>query len=1518
MEDKLIDNNINYNEANTKKIKILNYKKESVFSKVFFLWVFKIFNVSTLKKEDFNYYINSFIETNYNLNTNTLVNKFYYLWNELNYRNKKSNALIKTLFKCHLYYIALIFILSIINSFLDLALIHLFRVFVKMFTKLKEEDISKLIIIGVLFFFVKFFNLLLGRQCGFFQSYIGYTINSQLNAVVYNKVLLSSLNLIEKKSIDNNIKNIKNKNKEERKNNKNVQIYNSNNNISNNTDTNEKDSYDKEEKNDVLKSYSKHSSFIINKADNINNSLNDTSFKKITSKNKNKSKLNTEKIDKNNKYSEGEIINLIQIDGSKVSNFFKGGHRFIIIPFKILFYIIYLIYLFSYNFVFGFLFVIISAYLNYLLQKRNRQYNKNLLLARDKVSKIVSELFNSLKIIKLYGWDDEFSNKIIENRENVLYYIYCIFKNSIISITVNTVIPVLCVISTLGGYQLFSGDINIEDAFTCSLAFNTIKTNTKSMNFKINQINEIIISCNRIENFIRQSDIEYKSSSIDNLIYNKCNSDSINKINNDNNKLYNVLKEESFYFENINLNEVSIYLKDIDFSWNKPSIGDINSKDSNSVNNYSNNELDSLDKSNSSIISTDKQYNLSLNNEYDASISINKLIIYKKEFVVIIGKVGSGKSSLLNAIINEMHILPHKHNINYDNTSKNNNNNNELFFVNGNLSYVSQMHWLENKTLKENILFNKELDQNKYNNIISICQLNKDLDILPGGDNTEIGEKGINLSGGQKARISLARSIYHDNDIYLLDDPLASLDNHVGNSILNNCILNYLKDKTRILVTNNLDIIDKADKIVYIDKGSIKFIGSYNELIKSQYYDNIISKAYINKLDLIKSSSTEIDINNKENYSEDCKLLDLKSSFSDNINNKFTSNYNINNNKIQCFNQNNININSTTSININNSNLTKEEIKEEGEVSWQTFKEYINLMNGYKFILLLLLLYMLTNCTSYIADIYLKYWKKEGSTINKWRGFFTYSAISLSSFIFIIIRLYITFRSSITMSRYIFKTMINKLIKAPINLYHDTVKKGMLVNRLTKDIVTVDRSLVNDYRSLLGSIVDLFLCFVINAIFYAYLLLYLPISLFFGYIIIKKYRSSARELTRYQSISRTPIAHSISEVVSGAIIIRAYNLSNLYKTKFLNHLDFNLSIKFMLNGVNCWFNLYQNIVSIIFLLIQIIIIIIFRDKFDKGTIAIMLNSGLMLQNALFDLLSTSTDIELDMVSMERCLDITNNIPQENYITNKDINENINIKGNIKFVNYSVRYRPNLDYVLKNLNLEIKQSEKIGIIGRTGCGKSTLCLSLFRILEPSDGTIYIDDTDICKINLLELRNKLTIIPQDPVLFDGTLRYNIDPLNIYSDEEIINCIKEVQLEKTFIFSNLKDTSNSYIIDKNKTNSLLSNLTYINILDYKIQDSGCNLSIGQKQLICIIRAVLRKSSIIIMDEATASIDFNTETLIQEVLEKLFYKTTVITIAHRIKTIINYDKILVLEKGEVIDFDTPVNLISKNKIVL
>ena len=403
----------------------------------------------------------------------------------------------------------------------------------------------------------------------------------------------------------------------------------------------------------------------------------------------------------------------------------------------------------------------------------------------------------------------------------------------------------------------------------------------------------------------------------------------------------------------------------------------------------------------------------------------------------------------------------------------------------------------------------------------------------------------------------------------------------------------------------------------------------------------------------------------------------------------------------------------------------------------------------------------------------------------------------------------------------------------------------------------------------------------------------IPLFLILSWILSRYYMNCSRELNRLEGISNSPILNMINEAISGKITIRAFSYQGLYIKNFQKRIDQNYLIKFYINSIFQWYIFCLNFLEFVFLSCLIGISLLYKEKFDTKTIGLLLTYSIVIQEDLIEFLSSLSNFENTMTNMERCLSYTKIISERPQILKCDRGLcNWPSKGEIIFDNLCAKYRTDTEIVLKNISVSIHAGEHIGLVGRTGCGKSTLALCLFRLIEPYSGKIYIDDVDITSIGLKKLRENLTIITQESTILDGTLRYNFDPRGEHSDKEIYKVLKKIGFDE--------------FVKKKKFK-----------LSHTISENGSNLSIGEKQLICITRAILRKSKIVILDEATSNIDFKHEEIVQKAIDQLLKNSTLISIAHRIKTVLNSDKILVLENGEVKEFDKPdVLLKDKNSL--
>ena len=847
--------------------------------------------------------------------------------------------------------------------------------------------------------------------------------------------------------------------------------------------------------------------------------------------------------------------------------------------------------------------------------------------------------------------------------------------------------------------------------------------------------------------------------------------------------------------------------------------------------------------------------------KYKILLSDLDLEIKKGELVAVLGETGSGKTCLTNAILNYLDFIP-----------KSNNKKEVYNVVNGSISYASQNPWILNGTVRDNIIFYNELDIERYKKVLEICQLISELSQLPGGEMTEISSNGQNISGGQKARISLARAIYKDADIYLFDDPISSVDPINSEKIFKNVLLDYLKNKTRILIKHELRNIELFSKIIYLKNGKIMFCGNYQELIKSNIYQKLLDE-YTDKSDLEKNKLEKVI---PKSYKEH-HVRSLS--------------FGIDKEKIM------------------KGRLIKDEEMNEGSINKKLYINFIMIMGGFSFFTLLVIISATIQAFSLGGNIWLMQWSS-GENENNLYSFLVYAQIDLFSLFFLFLKEFLFSVALLRMNKKLHNKMLNKLIHAPINLFHDIVPIGQIINRLTSDLDktrAISKLLNLILRSFFMLITSIVVCFHYNSLS----LISALVMILSGIFITNYYISAGRNLNRLDGISRSPIVTCFSETFSGAKIIKSFKREENLKNRlfqFLNDYYYVISYKF---GSANWYSLCLEISSYFYIFFLVLFSCFFYDSFSSQAIALIIKYSVSFSDQMLNTFCFLSDMEKSMVSFERCDSYTKILQEETTEQKKrKLNKDKSLtnwpsQGRIQIREYSCKYRPETEIVLNNINAEISGGEKIGVVGKSGSGKSTLSLSFFRMVEVYQGEIIIDDVNISEISLNKLRKNMCIIPQDPTLFESSVRDNVDPLKQYSDLEIFNILEELEF-----FDSINIRNKIYINKYNKD--------YIQLcLNYKIKENGTNISLGNKQLLCFARAVLKNSKIIIMDEATASLDQKTQSIILKSIEKYFKNSTLFSIAHRIESVLNFDRIMVFDEGKLKEFDKPNELLKqKNSI--
>uniref|UniRef100_A0A8C0BW99 ABC-type glutathione-S-conjugate transporter n=1 Tax=Buteo japonicus TaxID=224669 RepID=A0A8C0BW99_9AVES len=817
------------------------------------------------------------------------------------------------------------------------------------------------------------------------------------------------------------------------------------------------------------------------------------------------------------------------------------------------------------------------------------------------------------------------------------------------------------------------------------------------------------------------------------------------------------------------------------------------------------------------------------------------LTVPQGSLLAVVGQVGAGKSSLLSALLGELEKTD------------------GCMIMKDTAAYVPQQAWIQNASVEDNILFGKEMNETWFNRVIDACALQPDLESFPAGRKSEIGEKGINISGGQKQRVNLARAVYQKASIYLLDDPLSAVDAHVGQHIFEHVLgpKGLLKDKTRVLVTHTINILPQVDNIVFLVDGTISEIGSYQELLQRNGAFAEFLHSHITaeeQAGTVKSSAL-----GRETIpaSQD----------------------------------------STTAA-ATKGKLMKEEKTQHGRVrtapsykGTDTYHAYLK-ATGLPLCVYTILLFTCQQAVSFSRGYWLSMWTDD--PVHNRTQQHTELRVGVFGALGVIQALgrfastAAVLLGGVLASHKLFLQLLRNIARSPMVFFEQT-PIGNLLNRFSREMDAIDSVIPDKLKSLLGflfNLLEIYLVIIVATPRAAMAIV--PLTVLYA-AFQHFYVITSCQLRRIEAASRSPIYSHISETFQGSSVIRAHKAQErfLLKSNFL--VDENQRICFPGAVADRWLATNLEFLSNGIVLFSALFAAMGRTHLSPGTAGFSVSYALQITGVLNWMVRSWTEIENNIVSVERVREYLRTPKEAPWTLNGKLQGQVWLtEGRIEFRNYSLRYRPNLELALKHVNLTINGQEKIGITGRTGAGKSTLAVGLLRLVEAAEGAILIDGLDIAQLGLHDLRTKITVIPQDPVLFSGSLRMNLDPLNQYTDADIWTALELTQL-KNFV-ADLPDQ-----------------------LEHKCTDQGENLSTGQKQLVCLARALLRKAKILILDEATAAVDLETDLQIQSTLRTQFKDSTVLTIAHRINTVMDCDRILVLEDGRVAEFDTLEHLIAQ-----
>ncbi|KAK4880306.1 hypothetical protein RN001_008452 [Aquatica leii] len=847
------------------------------------------------------------------------------------------------------------------------------------------------------------------------------------------------------------------------------------------------------------------------------------------------------------------------------------------------------------------------------------------------------------------------------------------------------------------------------------------------------------------------------------------------------------------------------------------------------------------------------------------NVSIN---IKAGSLIAIIGPVGCGKSSLLHAILKE---LPLK---------------SGSISVKGSVSYASQEPWLFSGTVRQNILFGQAMDKMRYKNVVDKCALKKDFAMFPKADKTVVGERGASLSGGQKARINLARAVYKKADIYLLDDPLSAVDPDVSKQLFKSCIKEYLRHKTVILVTHQLQYLQDVDHIIIIDNGYVQAQGHYKELQASG----------LNFAKLL-TAETELVEESQESMTRrmSIQMCAQRRDSVMGIQRKMS---------VQLASQRRESVISIQSDDDVIDATGSQEPMKQGSVSSYVYVSYFKASQNVFVIIFVVLLMVATQCLAGLGDYFVAFWVnvehkravgiKPEELIKGWlfsteSAVYIYTGITTALVIVALTRSIAFFFMCTTISRNLHNSMFSCLLKSTMSFFH-TNTSGIILNRFSKDIGSIDERLPLALMDVLQ--LGMSLISIITIVTTVNYWLIIPTVLIFVLFFFMRmfYLTTSRNIKRLEGTTRSPVFAHLNASLQGLTTIRAFGAQSILEKEFDNHQDVHSSSYYTYISISTAFGYFLDLCCVMYIGTVTTSFLFIDTGNYGGNVGLAITQALGL-TALFQwTLRQTTELENQMTSVERVLDYTNLIQEPPLESTPELKPPPTWpeRGEVKFQNLFLSYNPQDPPTLKNLNFTVRPLEKVGVVGRTGAGKSTLISALFQ-LAPTEGEIVIDDVVIQKIGLHDLRSKISIIPQEPVLFSGTMRTNLDPFDEYEDDALWKALEDVELKNAFGDMELG-------------------------LQSKILEGGTNYSVGQRQLICLARAILRNNKILLLDEATANVDPQTDAFIQNTIRKKFANCTVLTIAHRLNTVMDSDKVLVMDAGSLVEFDHP-HVLLKNK---
>ena len=1170
----------------------------------------------------------------------------------------------------------------------------------------------------------------------------------------------------------------------------------------------------------------------------------------------------------------GEIVNYMQVDTDRMEQVAGTIHTLWDGLFQILGYTSLLLYCLGPSVFAGIAAMLVIVPFNAFFLKRLSKLRAANLRMTDQRVRLTNEVLQGARAIKSYNWEEAFVEQLVKIRKEEMRSLKACANVRAILVSMLSASPSIVSVVTLGLYGLLGNVLSPVKVFTALALFNQLRFPLIFLPILLNNLTEGKLSLERLNKFFSSAEIE--------------------------NYVVRLPQEHP--------SNTSIRITGGLFYWNR--------------------QLDKVGaEADAKTKSQDQDQDQGRGQDQErGSLHNIDLEVKQGELLAVVGPVGSGKSSLMSAVLGEMHRVAGS------------------VSVKGRVAYVSQTAWIPNDSLKNVILFGNPLKEQRYSDIISSCGLSRDInDILESGDETEIGENAVNLSGGQKQRVNLARAVYEDADVYLLDDPLSALDSDVGAQVFSGCIKGALREKTRVLVTHQLNILPEVDRVVLMDKRAdgtcfITDQGTFQQLV-SRGHD--LSKVVRQKEE---EEKEEKEKEKEEKGKESRDSIETPAATEDGrapvvigaeaadkgaslgsgdalpqataVASTPMPRDQVQPVKLQEFEEEadvtdylKVERMKTTATTGPVKLMTTEE-RASGAVPPKTYYSYLKAANHPLLLCLIFASFGGANLSLQLQQWVVAAWTSDVGYVKRPLGAYLGGVALMAAGVafFNWSRTYIGALYGARASETLHMNMIKSVLSAPLSFFEST-PVGRLVQRFTRDLDQIDQTLPGSFGQFVASTLNIMGAMVAIAVVTPSFSVAIVPLLAVYVSITNYYRRCARELKRLDSVTRSPIFSHFGETLGGLPLIRSFKRQTLFRRNNELLLENSNAAYYALKVVDRWLSVRLELLGNAIVFLSALLIVLTKARTGSGGLSI--NNALGITGLLNWAVRNGAELEALMTSVERVNytteatphELTAEVPTEQHqhstvaagkTCELDLS-NWPWSGGVQFKDISMRYRDDFQQVLHNVSLDLRPSEVVGIVGRTGSGKSSLFRALLRLTELENGSIHIDGVDISKVSINRLRSSVAIIPQDPVLFSGTLRANIDPFHILDDDTIWDALRRSNLGTTVA-------------------SLPGGL------DYKVGEGGSNFSMGQRQLLCLARALVRKSRILLLDEATSSIDYSTDSIIQQTIknEARSRGCTVITIAHRLDTILDSDRIVVMDNGAVAEFATPQTLLAKDSSLL